>query len=121
MQQDLSNHSSNDPTLLKRKENVNDYMTSTWPGPKKNIEPFFAVNKVRQRKGHQFEGNEEYDCVVDPKTGWRFYKGSRGNMQKTSSGSWANLRAASSSSSNWDQTHWKTSNWNSQHSSSPDD
>ena len=33
--------------------------------------------QVRQRKGHQSEGNEEYDYVVDPKTGWRFCKGSR--------------------------------------------
>ena len=66
--------------------------------------------QVRQRKGQQFEGNEEYDYAVDPETGWRFCKGSR-----------ANLQTASSSSSKWDQTHWKTSNGNSQHSSSPDD
>ena len=38
----LSNHSINDPTLLKRKENANDCTTSTWQGPKKNIEPFLA-------------------------------------------------------------------------------
>ena len=31
--------------------------------------------QIRQRKGHQFEGNEESDYVVDPKTGWRFYRG----------------------------------------------
>ena len=35
----------NDLTLLKRKENANDCMTSTWQGPKKNTEPFFAANK----------------------------------------------------------------------------
>ena len=29
--------------------------------------------QVRQRKGQQIEGNEEYDIAVDPKTGWRFY------------------------------------------------
>ena len=28
--------------------------------------------QIRQRKGQQFEGNEEYDYAVDPKTGWRF-------------------------------------------------
>ena len=66
--------------------------------------------QVRQRKGQQVEGNEEYDHAVDPKTGWRFYKGSRGNLQ-----------TALSSLSNWDRTHWKTSNWDSQHSSRPDD
>ena len=76
--------------------------------------------QIRQRKGQQFEGNEEYDYAVDPKTGWRFYKGSLGNLQTTSSGSRADLQTASSSSSTWDQTQWKTSNWNSQHSSSPD-
>ena len=33
--------------------------------------------QIRQRKGHQSEGNEEYDYVVDPNTRWRFYKESR--------------------------------------------
>ena len=74
--------------------------------------------QVRQRTGQQFKGNEEYDYAVDPKTGWRFYRGSQGNLQTTSSGSRANLQTASSSSSTWDQTQWKTSNWNYQHSSS---
>ena len=69
-----------------------------------------SSQQIRQRKGQQFEGHEEYDYAADPKTGWRFYKGSR-----------ANLQTASSSSSTWDQTHWKTSNWNSQHSSRSDD
>ena len=46
-----------------------------------------------------------------PNTGWRFYRQSRDSR--------ANLQAASSSSSTWDQTQWKTNNWNSQHSSSP--
>ena len=61
--------------------------------------------QIRQRKGQQFEGNEEYDFAVDPRTGWRFHKGSQGNLQTTSSGSLANLQPASSSSSTWDQTH----------------
>ena len=59
---------------------------------------FFRSQEIRQRNGQQFEGNEEYDNAVDPKTGWRFYTGSLGNLQKTSS-----------SSSHWDQTHWKNS------------
>ena len=49
--------------------------------------------QVRQRKEQQFEGIEEYDYAVDPQTGWRFCKESRGN-----------LSAASSPSSNWDRT-----------------
>ena len=52
---------------------------------------------------------------------WRFYKQSRRNLQTTSSGSRANLQTASSSSSTWDQTQWKSSKWNYQHSSSSDD
>ena len=54
--------------------------------------------QIRQRKGQQFEGNEEFDYAVDPKTGWRFCKGSRRNLKTTSSGSQANLQTASSSS-----------------------
>ena len=34
----------NDPTLLKRKENANDCMTSTWQEHNKNTEIFLAVN-----------------------------------------------------------------------------
>ena len=77
--------------------------------------------QVRQRKGQQFEGNEEYDYAVDPKTGWRFYKGSRGNLPTASSGSRSNLQTALSSSSTWDQVQWTTSNWNSRHSTTPYD
>ena len=54
--------------------------------------------QIRQRKRQHFEGNEDLDYVVDPKTSWRFYKQSRRNLQTTSSGSRANLQSASSSS-----------------------
>ena len=114
--EELSNHSINDPTLLNRKENANDCMASTWQGTQEVFRAIPPIQQIRQRKGHQYESNEEDDYVVDPQTGWRFYKGSRGNLQTSASGSRANLQAASSSSSTWDQTHWKTSNWNSQHS-----
>ena len=66
--------------------------------------------QVRQRKEQQIEGIEEYDYAADPQTGWRFNKEWRGN-----------LPTALSSSSNWDRTHWKTSSWNSKHSSWSDD
>ena len=36
----------------------------------------------RQRKGQQFEGHEELDYTVDPNTGWRFYRQSRGNLRQ---------------------------------------
>ena len=55
--------------------------------------------QVRQRKEQQFEGIKEFDDTADPKTGSSFHKESRGN-----------LPTASSSSSKWDQTHWKTNN-----------
>ena len=42
--------------------------------------------QIRQRRGQQLVGNEEYDYAVDSKTGWRFYKGSLGNLQTNSSG-----------------------------------
>ena len=71
--------------------------------------PIHRSQQVRQRKEQQFEGGEDFDNVVDPKTGWRSYKESLGN-----------LPTASSSSSHWDQTHQKTSNWDSKHSSRPD-
>ena len=51
MQKDLSNHSIN-PTLLERKENANDCVTSTWQGPKKNTEPVFAVNEQESARGN---------------------------------------------------------------------
>ena len=101
--------SINDPTLLKRKENANDCMTSTWQRTQEEYRTIPRSRQIRQRKEQQFADNEEYDYAVDPKTGWRFYKKSRGNLQTTSSGSRANLQIASSSSSTWDQIHWKTS------------
>ena len=38
-------------------------------------------DQVRQGNEKQFEGTEEFDYAVVPKTGWRFYKGSRRNRQ----------------------------------------
>ena len=67
--------------------------------------------QVRQRKEQQFEGIEEYDNAVDPRTGWRFYKPARGNLSPSS---------PSSSSTNWESNHWTTRSWNSWHSSRSD-
>ena len=33
--------------------------------------------QIRQRKAQAFEGIEEYDYAVDPRTGWRFFQESR--------------------------------------------
>ena len=81
-----------------------------WQGLSKDYRTTSRSQQVRQRKEQQFEGIVEFDRAVDPETGWRFFEESLGD-----------LPTASSSSSNWDQTHWKTSNWNSQHSSWSDD
>ena len=51
-------------------------------------------------------GIEENDYEVDLRTGWRFHDESR-----------RDLPTASSSSTNWDRNNWKTSSWNSKHSS----
>ena len=48
--------------------------------------------QIRQRKRQAFEGIEEYDYAIDPRTSWRFHKESRGD-----------LPTASSSSTNWDR------------------
>ena len=36
--------------------------------------PIHASKQGRQNPNQQFQGSEEYDCVVDRKTGWRWYK-----------------------------------------------
>ena len=68
-------------------------------------------HQVRQIKEQQFEGIEEYDCAVDPRTGWRFCKTARGNLSPSS---------PSFSSTNWERNNWTTRSWNSWHSSRSD-
>ena len=46
-----------------------------------------------QREDQQFEGGENFDCYVDRKTGWRYYRELRGNPPAASS--------SSSSTSQW--------------------
>ena len=59
----------------------------------------------RQRKAQVFEGIEEYDFSVDPRTDWRLKKQSQGDL------------SPSSSSTNWERNNWTTRRWNSSHSS----
>ena len=40
--------------------------------------------QVRRRKQQAFEGIEEYDYAVDPRTGWRFFKPAPGNLSLSS-------------------------------------
>ena len=63
-----------------------DHMTNT----RQDYRTTPRSQQTRQRKGQAFEGIEEYDYAVDPRTGWRFHKESR-----------RDLPTASSSSTNW--------------------
>ena len=119
--EELSLHSINEPTLLKQKRECKRLQDEHLARTQEKKRTIPRSQQIRQRKGQQFEGNAEYDHAVDPKTGWRFCRQSRGNLQTTSSGSRANMQEVLSSSSTWDQTHGKTSSWKSQHSPSPDD
>ena len=40
--------------------------------------------QVRQRKEQAFEGIEENEYAVDPRTGWRFYKQAQGKLSPSS-------------------------------------
>ena len=61
-----------------------------------SLRPIRAEHQQCQREDQQFEGGENFDCCVDRKTGWRYYREPRGNP------------LAASSSSTW---HWQNSPW----------
>ena len=65
--------------------------------------------QIRQRKGQQYKGNEEYDYAVDPE-----------NMLEVQQRVAVQPADSFVIVVNVGPTHWKTSNWNSKHSSSPD-
>ena len=50
LKEEHSNHSINDPALLKRKENAKDSMTSTWQEPNKNTEVFLSFSSEQAVK-----------------------------------------------------------------------
>ena len=74
--------------------------------------PIHPTQRTRQRSKQRFEGLEEYNCQIDPRTGWRSYPSkSQGNLRHPTS---------SSSSTQWEQHDaWKSiKSWNSWRSSS---
>ena len=73
--------------------------------------PIHPSKQRRQNPNQQFEGSEDYDYVVDRKTGRKWYKEQQGHLPHTSS----------SSSSSWQNSSWQ--NWNSWwwHSSTSDE
>ena len=60
--------------------------------------------QVRRREEQAFEGIEEYDYAVDPRTGCRFFRPAQGNLS---------LSSPSSSSTTWDRNNLTTRSWNS--------
>ena len=78
--------------------------------------PIHLVQRSRQRRSHQFEGLQEYNYKVDPRTGWMSYPSkSQGNLRHPTS---------SSSSTQWEQhddwksnkswNYWRSSSWTQQ-------
>ena len=49
--------------------------------------PIHPSKQRRQNLNQQFEGSEEYDYVVDRKTGWKWYKEQQRDLPHTSSSS----------------------------------
>ena len=52
---------------------------------KQFYKPIHPSKETRQKPNQQFEGSEDYDHVVDRKTGWKWYKEQQGNLPHTSS------------------------------------
>ena len=48
-------------------------ITRRAPESQQSYRPIHPSQQVRQRKAQQFEGGENFDCVVDPTTGWRYF------------------------------------------------
>ena len=87
---------------------------------KKNTEPFLAVNKEDSEKDTKLRATKNMTSWLTLKHVGGSTKGRGSTCRQFRQDSRANLHTASASSSTWDQPHWKTSNWNSKHSSSPD-
>ena len=61
--------------------------------------PIHPSKQRRQNSNQQFEGSEDYDYVVDRKTGWKWYKEQHWDLAQTSS----------LSSSSWQNSSWQKS------------
>ena len=64
---------------------------------KQLYKPNHPSKQMRQNPNQQFEGSEDYDYVVDLKTGWKWYTEQQGDQPHTSC----------SSSSSWKNSSWK--------------
>ena len=68
---DLNYFDSNDQIMPQQKENVSDYNDESMAETKQFYKPIHPSKQRRQNQTQHFEGSEEYDYVVDPKTGWK--------------------------------------------------
>ena len=128
--EELSNHSINDPTLLKRKKKRMQTIARRAPGKKEHGD-IPRNQQIRQREGQQFGGNDEKDnhlratknttSQLTRKQVAGSTKGRQQTCRQLRQDRGPTCKQLLSSSSTLDQTQWKTSNWNSEHSSSPDD
>ena len=87
MLMDLNYFDSNDPIMPQQKENVSDYNDESMAETKQFYKPIHPIKQRRQNQTQHFEGSEEYDNVVDPKTGWKCYKEQQWNLPHTPSSS----------------------------------
>ena len=121
LKEELSFHSINDPTLLKRKEKEckrlhDEHLARA----QQEYRDTHRSQQIRQRKGQQFEGREDVDTEPLTRTQVGDSTDNRGETCRHLRQARGPACKTASSSSTWDQTQRKTSNWNSQHSSSPD-
>ena len=68
LKEELSFHSINDPTLLKQKRESKRLHDEHLARTQQEYRDIPRRDQIRQRKGQQFEGHEEYDYAVDPNT-----------------------------------------------------
>ena len=55
-------------------ENVSDYKTNSWQKTGQLYTPIHLCKRRRQNPNQHLEGREEYDYVVNRKTGWKWYE-----------------------------------------------
>ena len=75
---------------------------------RQSLRPIRPEHQQRQREDQQF-GGENFDYLVDRKTGWRYFRQPRGNPSA----------ASSSSTWQWQNSQWQT-RWSSWYSASSD-
>ena len=68
---DFNYFDSNDQIMPQQKENVSDYNDESMAETKQFYNSIHPSKQSCQNQTKHFEGSEEHDKVVDPKTGWK--------------------------------------------------